>query len=72
MVKQAPIPAVGDRYADDDPRNEGRVVEVRKINHLSGRAQVQVEVHPRNPSAVGITRWISFSGLATRYTKVSH
>lgn len=71
MPRQAG-PSVGDRFEDRDPRHEGRVVEVRKINYLAESAYVQVEVHPSNPSAVGIHRWISFASLAKRYRKVSH
>jgi hypothetical protein len=67
-----PIPKVGERYADKDPRHEGRVVEVRQVNFLGSRAKVQAEVNPLNPSAVGRHSWISFAGLAKRYTKVSH
>lgn len=65
-------PSVGDRFEDRDRRHEGRIVEVTKVNILAGRAQIRVDVHPNNPDAVGIHRWVSWSTLAERYWKVSH
>lgn len=60
---------VGDRFADRDRRNEGRVVEVRQVT--ADEVKVQVEVHPNNPSAVGIHRWLSRTTLLERYNRIS-
>lgn len=69
MIGETPRPQVGDRYEDKDWRNEGRIVEVRQVS--GDLALVQVEVHPKNPSAVGIHRWVGNRTLAKRYRKVS-
>lgn len=64
---------VGDRFEDRDTRNAGRVVEVREVKggQLLGRARVQVEVHPLNPSAVGRHATLAVSTLRRRYRRLS-
>lgn len=60
---------VGDRFEERDPRNAGRIVEVREVD--DGIALVQNEVHPNNPTAVGRHSHVSFATLYSRFTRVS-
>jgi hypothetical protein len=60
---------VGDRFTERDRRNLGRVVEVRAVE--GGRAQVENEVHPNNPQALGRKTWIKFATLRSRFTRIS-
>lgn len=60
---------LGDRFEDRDPRNKGRIVEVRQVGQ--DRIRVQVEVHPNNPSAVGRRIPISRTTLLERYNRIS-
>lgn len=61
----------GDRFADRDPRNEGRVVEVIEETTESGEVRVKTEVHPNNPTAVGRRIWISRETLLKRFNRIS-
>lgn len=61
----------GDRFADRDPRNRGRVVEVIQETTESGEVRVKTEVHPTNPSAVGRRIWMSRETLLERYDRIS-
>lgn len=64
---------IGDRYQDKDPRNGGRVVEVRKLEQRRKGlyAWVQTEVHPTNPTAVGRHSWIRVDRLHERFDLIS-
>lgn len=62
---------IGDRFEDTDPRSEGRVVELRGIA-FDGRWIAQVEVHPKNPTAVGRHTTLSSETLTRYFRKISH
>lgn len=62
---------VGDRFADRDRRNEGRVVEVVQEATESGEVRVKTEVHPNNPSAVGRRIWMKSTTLLERFDRIS-
>jgi hypothetical protein len=64
---------IGDRYTDNDSRNRGRTVEVRKLEQRNGKlyAWVQTEVHPNNPEAVGRHSWIRVDRLHEHFALVS-
>ena len=68
MVEKDPY--VGERFADKDWRNEGRIVKVVRGN--SRRYQVEVVAHPQNPGVVGRTSFVTASTLDAKYRKVSH
>lgn len=68
MPDERPI-QTGDRFRERDERNEGRVVEVRRV--VGERAQVENEAHPNNPSAMGRKTWIGFKTLRTRFDRIS-
>ena len=72
MTALRPI-EVGDRFEDKDPRNAGRVVEVREVDWTGTdrHVKVQVEVHPKNPSAVGHHSWLSAETVITKYRRIS-
>lgn len=61
---------VGDRFESRDRRDEGRIVEVRELRS-DDRYRIQVEVHPKNPSAVGRRSTISGHTLRRIYTRIS-
>jgi hypothetical protein len=61
---------VGDRFEDEDPRSEGRVIEVRELLP-DGRYRVQSEVNPKNPSAVGRYTTVSEAHLERFFRKIS-
>ena len=61
----------GDRFADRDPRNEGRVVEVIQETTESGEVRVKTEVHPNNPTAVGRRIWMKSTTLLERFDRIS-
>jgi flagellar basal body rod protein FlgC len=60
---------VGDRFETKDPRDEGKIVVVRQV--VRDHVKIQTEVHPKNPNAVGLHRWVVDSGLLKHYRKVS-
>jgi hypothetical protein len=65
---------VGDRFLDTDWRREGRVVQVREVKGLSDGTtvyHVEVEVHPRNPEAIGRKTWVSEEIMYTEYRRIS-
>ena len=61
----------GDRFTDRDWRNEGRVIQVRRVHPEVEKVEAQVETHPNNPEAVGRFTVVSYATLAKRYRKVS-
>jgi hypothetical protein len=66
---------IGDRFADKDWRNEGRIIEVIGIapedRHGIPHFLTRTEVHPNNPSAVGRTIRVSATTIAQKYKRVS-
>lgn len=61
----------GDRFADRDPRNRGRVVEVIQEEVDWGVVRVKTEVHPNNPSAVGRHIRMKSTTLLERFDRIS-
>lgn len=65
---------VGDRFVSRDARDAGRIVEVREVKDVPPYGlyfEVENEVHPRNPSAVGRKSTVSEKGLRTRFHRIS-
>lgn len=61
----------GDRFEARRPRDEGKVIEVREVLDGGTRFRVQTEVHPKNPTAVGLRRTVSLLTLQAEYRRIS-
>ena len=61
----------GDRFEALRPRDEGKVIEVREVLDGGTRFRVQTEVHPKNPTAVGLRRTVSLLTLQAEYRRIS-
>lgn len=61
----------GDRFEARRPSDEGKVIEVREVLEGGTRFLVQTEVHPKNPSAVGLHRKIRLHTLSAEYRRIS-
>ncbi len=62
---KAPVPKLGARYKDKDPRNSMRVVHVVKVDRATMRATCDSLMHPYR------TTRISFQTLATRFVRLT-
>lgn len=79
MKEERPI-EVGDRFESEDPREEGRVIQIRERRSAkfgmygsggSPRWQVQTEAHPKNPEVIGRKSVISEHTLRRRWKRIS-
>ena len=65
----------GDRFAAEDPRDEGKTVEIRQVPDTASadgwRYRIVTETHPLRPTAVGRATWIDEDTLQRSYRKIS-